>query len=133
MPLTPQRVLRNRILMVLTAVESGAMPRVGVLSALDERYSTDWTAEDMLPPASRPFERNWQNRARYERADMVRDGLLQDRADRVWALTSAGLAHPCGQRTGLHSSPASAVCCRSHARRPPPRSGTRPRRRAARS
>lgn len=90
MPLTPQRVLRDRILIVLAGTDAGAMSRADVLTALDAQYGAQWTADDLQAPSSRPFETKWRNRASYERADMVRDGLLEDRSDGVWALSASG-------------------------------------------
>jgi putative restriction endonuclease len=90
MPLTPQRVLRDRILMVLAGRDSGSLSRAEVLTTLADDYAERWTVQDVQAPSSRPFETKWRNRASYERADMVRDGLLQDRADGMWALTGVG-------------------------------------------
>lgn len=90
MPLTPQRVLRDRILIVLAANDSGAMSRADVLAALNDGYGATWTTEDVQAPNSRPFETKWRNRASYERAEMVRNGLLEDRSDGVWALSASG-------------------------------------------
>jgi hypothetical protein len=90
MALTPQHVLRTRILEVLTIVPRGSMRRAELLRALDARYGTTWSVEDLQAPASRPFERKWQNNASFERANMVRDGLLSDAANGYWTLTAAG-------------------------------------------
>jgi len=84
--------------MVLDHQDKGALTRASVLDALDNEFGKQWTVEDLQTPASRPFETKWRNRASYERADMVRDGLLQDRADGTWALTEAGRSAAPGQR-----------------------------------
>jgi len=61
------------------------MQRKDVLAALNAEYGASWSAEDLQTPTDRPFETKWRNRASFERADMVRDGLLEDRSDGVWA------------------------------------------------
>lgn len=90
MTLTSQQTLRKRILRVLRDINQGSAPRKVVLEEMDRRFGLLWTQEDRLSPKSRPFEQKWMNRSSYERANMVREGLLTDAADGVWALTSQG-------------------------------------------
>lgn len=90
MAATPAHVLRGWILGVLRDSPKGALRRADVLRALDAAHALDWTAEDMQSPRTRPFERKWQNNASYERASMVRDGLLTPAANGYWTLTDAG-------------------------------------------
>jgi hypothetical protein len=57
---------------------------------MGQRFGPRLTAEDRDAPQTRPFEENWQNRASYERAAMVREGLLAGRRDGVWELSPSG-------------------------------------------
>jgi hypothetical protein len=91
MALTSQETLRGWILRALLGARNYSLPRSDVLQALDAAHATSWTAEDVAPPPTRPSEKNWANRASFERADMVRDGLLTDDADGRWTLTEEGL------------------------------------------
>ncbi|MGN6252013.1 MAG: winged helix-turn-helix domain-containing protein [Marmoricola sp.] len=90
MALTSQQILRKRILRVLRDFDKGSAPRKVVLAELDGRFGSSWTPEDRSSPKSRPFEQNWMNRASYERANMVREGLLTDGASGLWTLTELG-------------------------------------------
>ncbi len=92
MALTPQRTLRERILLTLVAQPAGRATRAEALDAMDSSFSTQWTADDLQSPNERPWESKWRNRASYERANMVRDGLLGSQAPGVWMLTEAGRA-----------------------------------------
>jgi hypothetical protein len=60
--------------------------RADVLARMAVVLEHELTEEDRESPQTRPHEEKWQNRASYERAAMVREGLLQDRADGIWAL-----------------------------------------------
>lgn len=90
MALTSQSILRDRILMTLDSIEGARATRAETLAAVGEAFATVWTSADLEPPKSRPWDTKGQNRASFERADMVHDGLLVDRADGTWALTTAG-------------------------------------------
>lgn len=90
MALTPQQVLRTRILRVLDDFEGGSAPRRTVLAEMDRRFGSSWTPEDRSSPPSRPFEQKWRNRASFERANMVREGLLAAHASGLWTLTDEG-------------------------------------------
>ncbi len=90
MSLTSQQTLRKRILRVLLDYDNGSASRKQVLQEMDRRYGSSWTPEDRSSPNQRPFETKWMNRASYERADMVREGLLQDKASGLWTLTDEG-------------------------------------------
>ena len=86
MALTEQSVLRDRIIAVLMTVPSHAAKRADVVEMMDTSYSNTWTPDDLDSPKTRPFESNWRNRASFERARMVRDGVLLPSADGNWAL-----------------------------------------------
>lgn len=88
--LTAQKILRSRILKALLEHRDGKASRKEVLRDLERGYGALWTPEDRMPPKSRPFEANWMNRASYERASMVRDGLLADGGGGLWILTPEG-------------------------------------------
>ena len=88
MALMPQRVLKSP--MVLRDQDKGALTRAAVLAALGNEFGEQWTVGDLLTPERLPFETKWRDRASCERADMVRDGQLQDRAYGMWALIEAG-------------------------------------------
>lgn len=89
--MTQQTVLRQRILLALLNFDGYKARRKDLLAELDRRYQIQWTPEDRQPPFSRPSETNWENRASFERANMVRDGLLQPSSNGFWALSSAGV------------------------------------------
>lgn len=90
MDLTPQGEYRDLIIEVLGRA-GGAADRQTVLQGIANQMHGHFMAGDLESPRSRPNEAKWQNRASYERADMVRDGLLRsDSATGVWALTSEG-------------------------------------------
>jgi hypothetical protein len=78
------------ILLVLRDSPSYRRSRASALDQIDQRWGKDWTPEDLRAPRSRPFETNWRNRASYERAKMVRDGLLVADADGSWELSLEG-------------------------------------------
>ncbi|GAB7190950.1 hypothetical protein NUM3379_16570 [Kineococcus sp. NUM-3379] len=90
MALTSHATLRDRLLVTLYKRIGGAGPRSEVLQDLDDLYGATWTADDKGPQNSRPWETKWQNRVSFERADMVRDGLLTNRADGIWELAGPG-------------------------------------------
>lgn len=90
MPLTPQAELRTMILRVLQKAPSHGRSRASTLDHIDRRWGKSWSPEDLRAPKSRPFETNWRNRASYERARMVRDGLLVADADGSWRLSPQG-------------------------------------------
>jgi Mrr N-terminal domain len=90
MALTPARILRERILRTLSAGHLNGRSRAEILRALDETYHQEWSTEDLATPRTRPFEPKWANRASYERARMVREGLLTGDANGSWTLTEAG-------------------------------------------
>ena len=89
MPLTPQSKLRDLIVLALGRL-GGAGKRADVLAEADRMFGEAFTAEDRAPVPSRQFEESWRNRASFERAEMVRDGLLTERADGVWELNHLG-------------------------------------------
>lgn len=92
MSLTPQRELRRWILAILLDEPGTAARRARVLEVMAQRYGARLTTEDHDAPSTRPFEENWRNRASYERADMVREGLLVADGRGDWQLTDAGIA-----------------------------------------
>lgn len=89
MALTPHSVLRVRLVGYLASV-GGSARRRDVLEALDAAYGGLWTGNDLLPQTTRKFESKWRNRVSFERQRMVEAGLLEPRADGVWALTPSG-------------------------------------------
>lgn len=91
MALTSRAVLRERLLHALLAL-GGTASRPEVLDELDRQFGGLLSADDHQPVTSRPYEVKWRNRTSFERADMIRAGLLQDRADGVWALTPGGVS-----------------------------------------
>jgi hypothetical protein len=60
---------------------------------MDRLFGSAFTAEDHVPVRTRQFEEAWRNRASYERADMVRDRVLVNRADGIWQLDRLGREH----------------------------------------
>lgn len=88
---TPRPVLRDRILKVLLQNQGRALTRKQVLDRLRSQHETAWTEEDVASPAGRPSESKWENNASFERADMVREGLLEAGGDGHWVLTSQGM------------------------------------------
>lgn len=90
MALTSATVLRHRILYILCQEPSGSLDRSRVLERMDSEYKDTWSDDDMQSPKTRPFESKWENRASFERAKMVRDGILLGSADGRWTLTAAG-------------------------------------------
>ena len=86
MALTPQTRLREVIVQVLEA-SGGRGTRANVLQRMAIVMNDEFTAEDLEPVRTRPHEVKWQNRASYERASMIREGLLERRDDGIWALT----------------------------------------------
>ncbi len=103
MALTPHSVLRSRITRHLASGDGAALRR-DVLAALEDAYGDLWTQDDLLPQATRPFETKWRNRVSFERQRMVEAGLLEARADGVWALTPTGwdLAHSLSSTGASH-------------------------------
>jgi hypothetical protein len=63
------------------------------LTEMERLFGGAFTTEDREPVRTRPFEESWRNRASFERADMVRDGLLANRADGIWELDQLGRDH----------------------------------------
>lgn len=90
MALTSQETLRSMILLAPDTPEGG-MTRTNTLDAIDRNWYMYWTDADLRSSRTRPFETNWRNRASYERARMVRKGLLHPYANGKWRLTGAGL------------------------------------------
>jgi hypothetical protein len=88
--LTPQADLRVAIIRALGRL-GGAASRFDILNTLEASLAERLTDEDLEPVESRPFEEKWRNRASYERAQMVRDGLLV-RRNGVWELDTGGRA-----------------------------------------
>jgi hypothetical protein len=86
---TPQSTLRDLIVLALGRL-SGAGKRADVLAEMDRLFGGAFTAEDRGPVRTRQFEESWRNRASFERAHMVRDRLLVERADGIWELDRLG-------------------------------------------
>lgn len=86
--LTQRQTHRQRILTVLSRERSGSLRRAQALRRLAEDFS--WSDEDQELRETRPWETKWENRASFERAQMVRDGLLEDDEYGQWTLSSAG-------------------------------------------
>jgi hypothetical protein len=82
-------VLRDLIVLALGRL-GGAASRRDALAELNRLYGGVFTAEDRDPVSSRPHEAAWQNRASWERAEMVRDGILAQRSDGIWELDQTG-------------------------------------------
>jgi hypothetical protein len=91
-PLTPQTKLRDLIVLALGRL-GGAGKRADVLAEIDRLFGGAFTTEDREPVPTRQFEESWRNRASFERADMVRDGLLVNRAHGIWELDHLGNEH----------------------------------------
>ncbi|PVE94112.1 HNH endonuclease [Microbacterium sp. TPD7012] len=89
MPLTSHAALRTRLLLQLVAA-GGSARRRDVLDAFEEAYGHLWSDDDLLPQTTRQFETKWRNRTSFERQRMVEQGLLEARADGIWALTKEG-------------------------------------------
>lgn len=85
--LTQQSVLRAWLTSTLHTL-GGMAERAVVLNRLEQDFGHLMTDDDRQAVRSRPFEEKWRNRASYERAQMVREGILADRRDGVWQLTS---------------------------------------------
>jgi Mrr restriction endonuclease-like protein len=90
-PLTPQSDLRDLLVVALGSL-GGKARRRDVLDEMNRLFSGVLTAADRESPRTHPNEEKWRNRASYERADMVREGLLVNRADGIWELASRGRA-----------------------------------------
>jgi hypothetical protein len=88
-PLTPQSDLRNFLVVALGSL-GGKAQRRDVLAEIDRLFGGLLTAADRESPRTHPNEEKWRNRASYERADMVRQGLLANRADGIWQLDRRG-------------------------------------------
>lgn len=104
MALTQSQVHRSRILSVLSREPSGSLSRAEVLQRLAANF--EWSEDDEKPRESRPWETIWQNRASFERAEMVRDGLLENGGYGLWTLTAAGwkLARASHQKDADHAT-----------------------------
>lgn len=89
MALTSSAALRGMILEILREMEGGRASRARVLDEMEVRFKSAFSPEDLDSPKTRPHEANWRNRASFERASMVRDGILSPRADGVWELAPA--------------------------------------------
>ncbi len=85
MALTPQSRLREVIVEVLES-SNGDGVRSNILQRMAIIMNDESTAEDLGRVRTRPHEAKWQNRASYERAPTICEGLLQRCDDRVWAL-----------------------------------------------
>jgi len=85
MALTPQRRLRQVMLDVLEQM-GGRGQRMDVLKRMAAALEDELTVEDRESPATRPHEEKWANRASYERAALVREGILERRSDGIWSL-----------------------------------------------
>ena len=85
-PLTQQSVLRAWLIATIDAL-GGHAERAAVLNRVEQDFGHLMTEDDRQAVESRPFEEKWRNRASYERAQMVREGILCDRRDGVWQLT----------------------------------------------
>lgn len=88
MALTPQSRLREVLLEVLQQA-GGQLPRVDALQRMASALNGELTGDDLEPVPSRPQEANWQNRASFERAAMIRQGLLAARDDGIWSLVGS--------------------------------------------
>lgn len=86
--LTPQGTLRDGLLVVLGR-RGGALSRFEALNLLEQLIGDSLTNEDRQTVKSRNEEK-WRNRASFERAGMVREGLLTRRNDGIWELDTVG-------------------------------------------
>jgi hypothetical protein len=91
-PYTPRWTLRDLIVLALGRL-GGTARRADVLAEMDRLFGGAFTAEDHKPVRTRQFEEAWRNRASFERASMVRDRLLVNRADGIWQLDRLGREH----------------------------------------
>jgi hypothetical protein len=87
--LTPQPTLRDLIVLALGRL-GGTARRADILAEMGRLFGGAFTAEDHEPVHTRQFEESWRNRASFERANMVRDRLLVNRADGIWQLERLG-------------------------------------------
>lgn len=91
---TPQSQHRDWILEALS-MAGGAASRQQVLELIQKSHADDLLSGDYYERESRPGEAIWKNLASYERAEMVRDGLLRDpNVDGrrgLWQLSDAGI------------------------------------------
>ncbi|MBT2522756.1 HNH endonuclease [Arthrobacter sp. ISL-28] len=86
--LTQRQTHRERILSVLSEEPSGSLRRAHALQRLAAVFA--WSDEDNKPRETRPWETKWENRASFERAEMVRAGLLEEDEYGQWTLSAAG-------------------------------------------
>lgn len=83
----PQAQFRPLIVKYLSTRPEGAK-KADVIAWLGAMLADEFDEDDLRPPASRPNEPNWSNRASWERNAMVEDGLLERRSDGVWRLVT---------------------------------------------
>jgi hypothetical protein len=75
MDLTPQDQLQQWLILALGQM-GGSASRAEALARIEATFGLYFTAEDLDPPPSRPFETKWRNRVSWQRDRMVKDGLL---------------------------------------------------------
>ena len=98
------------MLTVLAKFPGGGASRAEVLRAMEAAFADAWTDDDLASPAKHPTETNWENRASFERANMVREGLLKHSTPRRWVLAAAqdpdrGVSQTRGdEESSLHSA-----------------------------
>ncbi len=71
----------------------GAVRRSDLLAEVDRLFGGAFTAEDREPVRTRQYEESWRNRASCQRANVVRERLLVNRADGIWELAQLGRNH----------------------------------------
>lgn len=93
MPLTPQSVLRDFILLALDDLGGSAL-KSQVLDCIEDRFGSGFTDDDRKKQPSNG-ETKWENQAAWERNSMVRDGLIEPYVQGMsvrgrWTLSSRG-------------------------------------------
>lgn len=93
MALTPHAQLQQWLVLVLGDA-GGSAPRAEALALIEQRFASAFSAADLEPVPSRPWEAKWRNRVSWERNRMVKSGLLGAyvEAGTPWTLTGAGRA-----------------------------------------
>lgn len=94
MALTQPPILRQRILSVLAATESGSLDAVEAKKRVNEVYGHTWTAADRESFQSRQDEAKWWSRLGTQHQRMVEAKILEEHTPGrdIWTLTDLGWA-----------------------------------------
>lgn len=89
--LTGKTLLRSWILLSLLEL-GGEGSRGEVLDHIEARFGDLLSQGDLTPVTSRPHEVKWRNNASWEKANLIREGLVEAYSKRndPWKLTEAG-------------------------------------------